>query len=246
MDVRECSHGQMGDFSTDDASRSPQSDFQLPPPHLQEPEQDYDSDDYDDVEIVPCPFESQSDGSLSNESSPSSSPASKYFKGSSESERIRSPRRSSRASVADNASRQAYVATSPTHTSEQHETESQDEDEDDINPYGEINTMRQDPKPSRRKTSSPSMTRYHRPTRSWSMTIQPFLFESAAVKGMIEASQEYMDDDQRSMMVERSEFLRIVWNASTRQEFVWIITTAMMDRSNPGEVCDPRLNATHN
>ncbi|KAF9089059.1 hypothetical protein BGX29_012252 [Mortierella sp. GBA35] len=76
-----------------------------------------------------------------------------------------------------------------------------------------------------------------KPSRNWSMAIQTFYYQGAALNAMIKACREHMlsREGQGGHIVERTETSRIIWNETTRQEHIWTITPTLMDRSNPGD-----------
>ncbi|KAK3814768.1 MAG: hypothetical protein J3R72DRAFT_461656 [Linnemannia gamsii] len=80
-----------------------------------------------------------------------------------------------------------------------------------------------------------------RPKRNWSMAVETFYYQRAALNAMIVACREHMESHagQGGHIVERTETTRIIWNETTRQEHIWTITPSLMDRSNPGDFIEP-------
>ncbi|KAG0274526.1 hypothetical protein BGZ95_009692 [Linnemannia exigua] len=80
-----------------------------------------------------------------------------------------------------------------------------------------------------------------RPKRNWSMAVETFYYQRAALNAMIVACREHMESHagQGGHIVERTDTTRIIWNESTRQEHIWTITPSLMDRSNPGDFIEP-------
>ncbi|KAF9427017.1 hypothetical protein BGZ94_005663 [Podila epigama] len=72
---------------------------------------------------------------------------------------------------------------------------------------------------------------------NWSMTLGTYYYEAAATNAMIRACREHMESrqGQGSHLVDMSDVIRIVWNEERSQEYIWTVTTTLMDRSNPGE-----------
>ncbi|KAG0327042.1 hypothetical protein BGZ99_008492 [Dissophora globulifera] len=87
------------------------------------------------------------------------------------------------------------------------------------------------------QTGSSSRKQF-RPSRNWTVTIQSYLYMQAAMNAMIVAAREYMENtgEETVCLIEGGDSMRIIWNESKRQLFIWDVTPTMMDRSNPNVV----------
>ncbi|KAF9172987.1 hypothetical protein BGX21_005882 [Mortierella sp. AD011] len=82
--------------------------------------------------------------------------------------------------------------------------------------------------------------RHSRTSRNWSMSIQTYYYQRAAMNAMILAARQYMEsrEAEECSIVEKTDTTRIIWNDSTKQELIWTITSTTMDRANPGDVVE--------
>ncbi|KAG0364744.1 hypothetical protein BGZ54_007201, partial [Gamsiella multidivaricata] len=74
-------------------------------------------------------------------------------------------------------------------------------------------------------------------SRNWSVSVQTYFSQRAALNAMIKACKDYMHqkEDEMVSVLEKGDALRIVWNESTRQEYVWEVVVTDMDRADPGD-----------
>ncbi|KAF9109241.1 hypothetical protein BGX27_007831 [Mortierella sp. AM989] len=224
------------------------------------------------LKIIPCPYEPTSDSSFSNEDSPPPGERNSRSSGDVKAEPFDASisfqgGSSSGAASADlysHNSLEGYRYQLSEHSghgkekaseyqrsqNEEHQmmdfTEPMDSDSPNSTHRQQQHHPRQHQSSARKRPSTSSGStgkkRRLRPSRNWSMGVQAYFYQNAAVNAMVLAAKNYMEstEGEECRLVEKTETTRIIWNDSTMQELIWIITPTNMDRTNPGDFieCD--------
>lgn len=68
--------------------------------------------------------------------------------------------------------------------------------------------------------------------------MQSFYFKQAALNAMIRAANTLMQSSEGRgcAVLERHTGSRIIWNEERRVEYIWTVTSSLMDRTNPDYV----------